>query len=92
MDLNSLFSLCGQAVNAGFAWFEQFAFSVPALGQAVLSVFTIYTAWRLLLRPLLGYAGSDLVDKGGVVGGFFKQRKADRAYARSQRAKANHRK
>ena len=90
MDINYLFVLCGQAINACFAWLEEFSSAIPAFGQGIISVFTIYTAYRLLLAPLIGYAGSDLADRTLV--GRYKQKQADRAYARGQKAKQNHRK
>lgn len=89
MDINYLFSLCGQAITACVSWLEEFASSIPFFAQGIISVFTIYTAYRLLLVPLIGYAGSDLADRGIIVGKF-KQRQADRAYARTKAAKANY--
>lgn len=88
MDLYYFFGLCGQAINACFAWLEEFSSVIPAFGGGIISVFTIYTAYRLLLAPLIGYAGSDLADHTLV--GAFKQKQADRAYARNEKAKGNY--
>lgn len=57
MQFSEALSLISQAITETFGWFYELI--NDSYWIAIITVFGIYTASRLLLMPLIGRAGSD---------------------------------
>lgn len=45
------------------SWLQSLFDSIGGVKSIIIAAFMMYTSTRLLLRPLIGYAASDLVSK-----------------------------
>lgn len=59
--LASALAACGTAIAYAGAWLDHFYSKVPGASTLVLVGFFVWTATRLLLRPIIGSASSDRV-------------------------------
>lgn len=59
--LATALAACGTAISYAGAWLDHFYSKVPGASTLVLVGFFIWTATRLLLRPIIGSAASDRV-------------------------------
>ncbi len=59
--LATALAACGTAISYAGAWLDHFYSKVPGASTLVLVGFFIWTATRLLLRPIIGSASSDRV-------------------------------
>ena len=57
--LATALAACGTAISYAGAWLDHFYSKVPGASTLVLVGFFIWTATRLLLRPIIGSAASD---------------------------------
>lgn len=57
--LATALAACGTAISYAGAWLDHFYSKVPGASTLVLVCFFIWTATRLLLRPIIGGASSD---------------------------------
>lgn len=57
--LATALAACGTAISYAAAWLDHFYSKVPGVSTLVLVGFFIWTATRLLLRPIIGGASSD---------------------------------
>ena len=55
----SALAACGTAISYAVAWLDHLYSKVPGASTLVLVGFFIWTATRLLLRPIIGSAASD---------------------------------
>lgn len=53
--------LLGSGIEAAGLWFVIFLAAIPGAALMMLAAFMVYTVVRLLLRPLVGAASSDMV-------------------------------
>lgn len=61
MQFSQVLSMISQALTEAFGWFDEL---IPnSFWIAIITVFGIYTASRLLLMPLIGKSGSDSARK-----------------------------
>ena len=56
--LATVLAACGTAISYAVAWLDHFYSKVPGASTLVLVGFFIWTATRLLLRPIIGSAAS----------------------------------
>lgn len=61
MSFGTALSLISRALIEAFAWFNELI--TDSFWLALITIFGIYTAARLLLMPLIGKSGSDTVKK-----------------------------
>lgn len=61
MSFSQALSLISQALIEAFGWFNELM--TDSFWLALITIFGIYTAARLLLMPLIGKSGSDTVKK-----------------------------
>lgn len=57
--LATALAACGTAISYAGAWLDHFYSKVPGASTLVLVGFFVWTATRLLLRPIIGSAASD---------------------------------
>lgn len=61
MTFSQALSLISQALIEAFSWFNELM--TDSFWLALITIFGIYTAARLLLMPLIGKSGSDTAKK-----------------------------
>lgn len=61
MSFGTALSLISRALIEAFGWFNELI--TDSFWLALITIFGIYTAARLLLMPLIGKSGSDTVKK-----------------------------
>lgn len=61
MSFSQALGLISQALTEAFGWFNELM--TDSFWVALITIFGIYTAARLLLMPLIGKSGSDAVKK-----------------------------
>lgn len=58
-----ILSLVITPIDICFSWITDFDNAIVGLIPSILFIFTLYTVTRLLLKPLIGHASSDLAKK-----------------------------
>lgn len=59
----SALAACGTAIGAAAAWLDHFMDKLPGASTLLIVGFFIWTATRLLLKPIIGNASSDYASR-----------------------------
>ena len=56
----NVISMVATAISSALLWLDKITSFIPGSVAMMLASFVIYTSVRLLIKPLVGYASSDL--------------------------------
>ncbi len=62
--LGNIMNMLSTSIGSSILWLDDIFGAIGGVSVLVSSAFLIYTAVRLLLKPFIGYASSDIATRG----------------------------